>query len=333
MTDCSLPPITVPRFYDVIRFWEDGSLFLGASDLTGRLWTGAICHFQDADKTDLQNCTAAKDVDSGVCDGIALPRDDSSCNKAVIGYDYGGVEVLELVHDETGAAGPVFTNTAYSYEHDDTVISLSLTSDKQKFVSGSYDKSIKIWDLEAFTACVTYAGAHWNLITSVDCHPESSDILASCSQDGRALMWDTRLPRPASVINRGPFQAAPTAIAWQPNQDTIIMIGDEMGGVVATDIRNTNGNVRRVTTNQRDIFRMEFSPFCKQTLAICGNDTTVSVLNILDDSFELSYVDSDSHSDFVRGLAWHPVSHKLYSCSWDKSIISHPISAMKNGSS
>lgn len=333
MANNSLPSVTIPKNYDVLRFWKDGSLFLGASDLTGRLWTGVVCCFQDADKTDLQFCTAAKEVESGVCDGITLPQEESDCNKAIISYDYGGVEALELVHDETGAAGPVFTNTAYSCEHDDAVISISLTSDKQKFVSGSYDKSIKIWDLETFSACSTYAGAHWNLISNIACHPESSDVFASCSKDGRALMWDTRLPRPASLINRGPFEAAPSAIAWQPNQATRIVIGDETGSVVVTDVRNTNGKLRQIVTNQREIYRMEFSPWCQQQVAIIGNDPTVSVLNVMDDYFEISYVDSQSHSDFVHGLAWHPISHKLYTCSWDKSIVSHSISATENGSS
>lgn len=323
-------PSCVPRNYDVIRFWEDGSLLLGASDLTGRIWTGALCHFQDPEKTDLQYCNTTKDVEFGICDGIVLPSDDSSY-KAAIGYDCGGIELIELSSDETESEGPIFTNTAYSCEHDDAVISLSLTANKQKIVSGSFDRSLKIWDLDSMVACATYSGAHWNIVLKVDCHPESNDLIASCARDGRVLMWDTRLPRPASMINVNFSKAVPTSVKWQPNHGMKLLIGDEIGAMVMVDIRNTNGYLNKIVTNERGIFNLEFSPWSDQKVAVCGDDTTVSVLNVMENRLEASYVDNNSHNDFIRGLAWHPLSRKLYTCSWDQSIKGHLIDFTANG--
>lgn len=31
------------------------------------------------------------------------------------------------------------------------------------------------------------------------------------------------------------------------------------------------------------------------------------------------------HTDFVRGLAWHPTNEKLYTCGWDSKILASSI--------
>ena len=33
----------------------------------------------------------------------------------------------------------------------------------------------------------------------------------------------------------------------------------------------------------------------------------------------------DLHSDMVRGLAWAPDSDTLYSCGWDKAVLSRSV--------
>lgn len=40
--------------------------------------------------------------------------------------------------------------------------------------------------------------------------------------------------------------------------------------------------------------------------------------------FSCSYND-DRHEDFVTGLAWHPISHQLLSCGWDRQVFAHSI--------
>lgn len=31
----------------------------------------------------------------------------------------------------------------------------------------------------------------------------------------------------------------------------------------------------------------------------------------------------ERHDDFVRGIAWHPSNSNLYSCGWDKQVLTH----------
>jgi hypothetical protein len=38
------------------------------------------------------------------------------------------------------------------------------------------------------------------MVVSVAIHPEQNDVMVSCSEDGRVVMWDLRMPKPALGI-------------------------------------------------------------------------------------------------------------------------------------
>jgi hypothetical protein len=40
--------------------------------------------------------------------------------------------------------------------------------------------------------------------------------------------------------------------------------------------------------------------------------------------------EDDRHDDFVRGFAWHPRSDSLYSCGWDRKVLSHTLALSLN---
>jgi hypothetical protein len=38
------------------------------------------------------------------------------------------------------------------------------------------------------------------MVVSVAIHPEQNDVMVSCSEDGRVVFWDIRMPKPALGI-------------------------------------------------------------------------------------------------------------------------------------
>lgn len=57
-----------------------------------------------------------------------------------------------------------------------------------------------MWHTDYLACSHTYRPAHAEMIVSVAIHPEQNDMLVSCSEDGRVVLWDLRIPKPALGI-------------------------------------------------------------------------------------------------------------------------------------
>lgn len=68
---------------------------------------------------------------------------------------------------------------------------LQLNTSEEQVVAGSQSGSIRIWDLEAAKLVRSLVGHKAN-VTSLGCHPLSSDLLASSSMDTNIKLWDVR---------------------------------------------------------------------------------------------------------------------------------------------
>lgn len=57
--------------------------------------------------------------------------------------------------------------------------------------------SLKVWLTDYLVCTHTYRPAHADMVVSVSIHPEQNDMMVSCSEDGRVILWDLRIPKPA----------------------------------------------------------------------------------------------------------------------------------------
>lgn len=308
-------PFQTEKHLDFVEVSEDGYMLLGTSNLTGRYWTGSVWYFMKA-VAEKDVCLTGVDCCTGVTDGKFL----DSKQKVVIGEDSGAVTVLyvtQLEDDRTYQFRPVATRN----DHDNTVLSISVSTDKTKIVTGGMDMCIKVWNIDELITEHTYRPAHCDHVTSVAFCPDSTNcVFASCSLDGCLLLWDIRQSKPAKVLIDTPDEGL-SAVVWQPGQENFLTVGTVLGNLRSLDIRT--GNILAKTRPfRRPIHRLASA--YTSWLAVCADSNEVKVLDCRSENLDTLYND-DRHTDFIRGLSWHPQLKTLITCGWDKRVLSHSI--------
>ncbi|XP_069686307.1 methylosome protein WDR77-like [Periplaneta americana] len=311
-------PAQVEKFIDFIELCEDGYMLLGCSNLNGRFWTGSLWYFLDPDAApDVEKCLTGIECETGVTDGKFL----EDKQKIIVGEDSGVVQILG-VSESADEHTFHFESLNSVCEHDDTVLSVSVFSDKKHAVTGSLDITIKVWSVESLVAEHTYRPAHLHQVSSVCTHPQDGhSLFASCSLDGMVLIWDTRNVKPAKVAFNNRAKEM-TSVDWHTSRTDLVAAGTSSGDVMLLDIRQPKLPVAEAACFSRPIHRMKFSHHKSDWLAVCADDSKVKVLHCATNSPNIIYTD-DRHEDFVHGLAWHSRNENLYSCGWDKQVLAH----------
>lgn len=95
----------------------------------------------------------------------------------------GGGDTARLWHVSTGT--DLITMRPHA-----GVSSAAFSADGRRVVTGSWDRTVKIWELEQGTAVLSLLSAHRNRITSVCFSPDDATILTG-SKDQTARIWDS----------------------------------------------------------------------------------------------------------------------------------------------
>jgi WD40 repeat protein len=114
--------------------------------------------------------------------------------------------------------------------HTSSFQSVAITPDGTKIVSGSYDKTIKVWDIASGRLLNTLEG-HTSYVQSVAVTPDGTKIVSG-SGDNTIRVWDLNN---GSNIFTAKFDSPISAIAISQNK-IIMVIGDSNGGIYATSI-------------------------------------------------------------------------------------------------
>uniref|UniRef100_A0A1B6GR52 Uncharacterized protein n=1 Tax=Cuerna arida TaxID=1464854 RepID=A0A1B6GR52_9HEMI len=309
-------PFEVEKRLDFIDISEEGYAILGSSNLSGRYWRGSVWYFKNASLAPRkESCATGIECESTVCDGKFIDAKKT----IIVGEDSGAVTVYELIEEDDQPIS--FEGKNSRHDHDSCVLSISVSSDKSSVVTAGMDLCIKVWDTEELVPAHTYRCAHSHHIMNVAYSTEAdSHVFASCGLDGAALLWDTRQPKPAKVIVDDPKEGL-AALAWQRGDSNILIVGSVCGTVSILDVR-TCSLLRQSSLFHRPIYKLlSIEP---SLLATCADSHEVIVLDPLTEDLKVRYKD-ERHTDFVRGLSFDKQSRTLYSCGWDKQVISHAI--------
>jgi WD40 repeat protein len=228
-------------------------------------------------------------------------------------------QLNEEERNELGATlGPVTFGCGEDFDtlelvltgHTGWVYSVAWNHDDSKIVSGSGDKTIKIWDGITGELLNTLEG-HFGNVTSVSWNHDSSKILSSCD-GGTIEIWDGITCELLLILKDGYHFFY--SVLWNHDStkiacgsvDHIVRIWDAITGVVLHRLSGHTNSTRCVSWNHDD-----------SKLLSGSDDKTIKIWNT--SSGELLKT-LEGHSDYVTSASLNHESSRIVSGSKDKTI-------------
>ena len=194
--------------------------------------------------------------------------------------------------------------------HTNSVSSVSFSPDGQTLVSGSWDKTVRVWDVNTGRHLRTLTG-HTNRVTYVSFSPDGQ-TLVSGSWDGTVRVWDVNTGRHLRTLT----VSGVISISFSPDGQTLAS-GSLDGTVRLWDV-NTGRHLHTLAGHTHNVTYVSFSPN-GNTLASGGGweDGTVRLWDVNTGRHLRTLT---GHTDSIRSISFSPDGQTLVSGSWDETV-------------
>lgn len=300
-------------YLEYIRIHADGTVFIGCSELTGRYWTGAASLFKSVGEAKNVNETN-KDLwlTSGTADGCFMENSD----KVIICEDNGSMSIFSKKNQEDNAWSMRVKEMSVA-EHDDSIMAIDCLEPGFEYVTVGADGNAKIWDVKETTCVRNYKAAHSKQIYGVSVRPKSTTTFATASMDEYMSLWDENIDKAVLDITKN--DCSIRCLQWV--DENKLLFGDEAGMLYSVDIRYVDSTLK-LFEFPAAVHKIFLNPE-NDKVAVCCDNTTLTVCNIpVDDKAKIIYR-NNSHTNLVRGVAWDTNERKLHSVGWDGTVKSH----------
>ncbi|TBR57420.1 hypothetical protein B4U84_15530 [Westiellopsis prolifica IICB1] len=194
--------------------------------------------------------------------------------------------------------------------HSDLVRSVAFSPDGKTLASGSYDSTIKIWNVTTGQEITTLKG-HSNSVNSVAFSPDGK-TLASRSDDGAIKIWNVTTGQEIRTLNG---YSGVSSVAFSPDGKTLA--SGSYGNTMKIWNVATGQEIASLENHYRRVNSVAFSPDGK-TLASGSRDSTIIIWNVATGQ-EIRYL--KVHSGSVGELTFSPDGKTLVSGSQNRTII------------
>jgi eukaryotic-like serine/threonine-protein kinase len=199
--------------------------------------------------------------------------------------------------------------------HTDTVWAVAAAPDRKTLVSGSFDKTVRLWNLQTGAATRTLTG-HTDAVRAVAVSA-NGQIVASGSSDQTIKIWQLASGKLLHTLtgHKGPVWS----IAISPDSQTLAS-GSYDGTIKLWNLQ-TGKLLHTLPDHYDSVWAVAISPD-GQTLASGSYDGTIKLWDLQTGKLQrtLSSQTSSGHTEAVRSVAISPNGQTLVSASWDKTL-------------
>jgi len=198
------------------------------------------------------------------------------------------------------------------------IVAMTASRDGARVLTGSEDKTVKLWDVTTGTLLRTFEG-HTDYIFAVALSSDGRFALSG-SQDHTARLWDVAKGRQVRIFSE-PDQVF--AVAFSPDGRTILTGG--RGKRVTLWDRETGKELRRLEGHAETVLAAAFSPDGRRVLS-GGQDKT---LKLWDAATGKLLRTLHGHGHWVLSLAFAPDGRTAVSGGFDKTARTWDLEAGK----
>jgi WD40 repeat protein/serine/threonine protein kinase len=195
--------------------------------------------------------------------------------------------------------------------HSNGILSMAFASDGRTMASGSFDNSIRIWDVVTGHTLKTLNG-HTGGVMAVAFSPDGTSLVSG-GGDWSMRIWDVATGTTRSTITG--HTNVVTAVAWSPDGTTLASAS------VDRTVRLWNAATGRVTAtlsgHTGPVWALAYSPDGR-TLASASADKTIRLWST--SSATVTRV-LDKHTAGVLSVAFHPKNGTLASAGEDRMVM------------
>jgi WD40 repeat protein len=196
--------------------------------------------------------------------------------------------------------------------HSSTVAALDFSPDEGTLASGSFDGSVKLWDLERGT--LLWTSWQTNNIQRLAFAPDGR-TLASSGADALIQLLDAKSGTHLRTLSghSGPVYA----LAWSPD-GSLLASGGLDARILLWDFSGAqpDPSVRMLHGHSDWVFSLAFTPDGR-TLASASWNGTVKLWDVESQRVRETV---SGHSGQVWAVAWSPDGRTVASCEWDQTI-------------
>ncbi|MEO1507241.1 MAG: WD40 repeat domain-containing protein, partial [Cyanobacteria bacterium J06633_23] len=206
---------------------------------------------------------------------------------------------------------PVMTPTQRSLaQHTATVLSVDMQPDSTLLASGSYDQTVKLWELE--TGKVQRTLNHAGRVNAVVFTPNGRYLITG-GGDGDIIVWDPETGAEKHRFTGGSGRIVSLAVSADGN---LIASGGSNGTIRLWNLEQRRGTATLIESGAQ-INGLAFSSVNPQHLVSGDQDGVVALWDIADQSLVRTY---KSGTDRVTDVAISPDGQYIASSSYDTNI-------------
>jgi WD40 repeat protein/tRNA A-37 threonylcarbamoyl transferase component Bud32 len=193
--------------------------------------------------------------------------------------------------------------------HTDTIWTVAVSPDRQTLASGSFDKTIRLWNLRTGAVSQILTG-HTDAVRSIAFSPDGQTFVSG-SSDTTIKVWDVKTGTLIRTLSGHP--GAIWSVTISPDSKTL-----------ASSSYDGTINVWNLQTGELSFTLPEYDSIWSVTISSDGKtlasgsyDGTIKIWNL--QTGELTRTLAD-HQEAVRSLAISPDGQSIVSGSWDKTV-------------